>query len=57
MKQLRAMETYKKFVTNYVCFCSPTMLTSKMITEMMENHSGFSEWRNSCNKFASSRSW
>jgi len=56
MKQLRAMETYKKFVTNYVCFCSPTMLTSKMITEMMENHSGFSEWRNSCNKFASSRS-
>jgi len=55
---LRAMEAYKKkIVTNYVCFCSSTMLTSKIITEMIENHSELSGCPNSCNKFISSRSW
>jgi len=56
MKQLRAMKTYKKIVTNYVCFYSATMLTSKIITEMLKNHLEFSECRNNCNKFVSSRS-
>jgi len=53
------METYKKqtVVTTYVCFCSSTMLTSNIITEIIENHSEFSGWQNSCNKFASSQSW
>jgi len=34
VKQLRAMETYKKqkIVTSYDCFCSSTMLTSRIIT-------------------------
>ena len=56
-KTVEAMETYKKIVTNYVCFYSATMLTSKIITEMIKNHSEKSECRNSCNKFVSSRSW
>jgi len=30
------METYQKIVTNYVCFCSSTMLTSKIIIEIIE---------------------
>jgi len=30
--ELRAMETYQKIITNYACFCSATMLTSKIIT-------------------------
>jgi len=36
VKELRAMEIYKnkKIVTNYVCFCSSTMLTTKIITEL-----------------------
>jgi len=25
------------YVTSYVCFCSPTMLTAKIITEIVEN--------------------
>jgi len=33
------------------------MLTSKVSAGMMENHSKLSEYRNSCNKFVSSRSW
>jgi len=33
------------------------MLTSKVITEMIEHHSEFSGCRNSCNEFVSSRSW
>jgi len=51
------METYKNIITNYVCFCSSTMLTSKVTAEMMENHSELSECRNSCNKYVSSRYW
>jgi len=31
----------KKIVTNYVSFCSSTMLTSKTKTEIIENHSEF----------------
>jgi len=54
---LRAMETYKKIVTNYVYFCLSTMLTSKIITEIIENHSELSGCPNSCNKFISGRSW
>jgi len=45
------MQTYKKIVINYVCFCSSTMLTSKIITEFIENHTEFSGCRNSSNKF------
>jgi len=58
VKMLRAMETYKKqkIITNYVCFCSPTMLISKMITEIIENRSEFSGCPNNCNKFVQSRS-
>ena len=58
-KQLRSMETYKnkKIVTKYVCFCSSTMLTSKIITEIIEKHSKFSGCPNSCNSFVLSRSW
>jgi len=43
VKELRARQTYKKqkIVTNYACFCSATMLVSKLITEIIENHSGF----------------
>jgi len=33
------------------------MLTSKITTEIIENHSEFSGCRNSYNKFVSSRSW
>ena len=59
VKELRAMETCKKqkIVTKYVCFYSSTMLTSKTITEFIENHSNFSWYPNTCNKFVSSQSW
>jgi len=33
------------------------MLTSKIITEIIENNSEFSRCPKSCNKFVSSRSW
>jgi len=51
------METYKKQtnVTKYACFCSATMLTSKIVTQITENHSESSGCTNSCNKFVSSR--
>jgi len=57
--ELRAMETYKKQKnrSQSVCFCSSTMLTSKIITEIIENHSEFAGFRNSWNKFVSSLSW
>ena len=44
VKHFRAMETMKnkQIVTNNVCFCSSTMLTSKIITEIIENHSEIS---------------
>jgi len=60
VKILREMETSKKkqkIVTNYVCFCSSTMLTAKILTEIREKHSEFSGCPNSCNKFISSRFW
>ena len=57
VKQLRAMETYTKIVANYACFCSSTMLISKIIIEIIEKHSEFSGCPNSCNEFVSSRSW
>ena len=58
VKQLTAIETYKnrKIVTKYVCFYSSTMLTSKITTKFVENHSEFSGCPNSCNKFVSSQS-
>jgi len=40
-------------VTTYACFCSTTMFTSKIIPEIMENHSEGSGCANSCNKFVS----
>jgi len=41
VKVLRAIQTYKKqkILHQYVCFCSATMLTSKIITESVENRS------------------
>jgi len=53
VKELRAMETYKnkKVVISYVCFCSSTTFTSKIITGIIENHSEFSWCPNSYNKF------
>jgi len=41
VKVLREMQTYKKqkILHQYVCFCSATMMTSKIITESVENHS------------------
>ena len=41
---------------NCACFCAATMLTSEVITEIIENHSEVSGWANSCNKFVSNRS-
>jgi len=35
VKQLRTVETYKKVVTNYLCFCSWTVLSSKIITAII----------------------
>jgi len=37
--------------------CSVTMLTSKLQTEIIKNHSELYVCVNSCNKFVSSRSW
>jgi len=50
VKELRAMEPYKKrkFVSN---FCSATMLSSIIITEIMENHSEFFECVTAAIKF------
>ena len=31
----------KNIITNYICFCSPAILPSKIITEILENHSEF----------------
>ena len=55
-KGLSAIETYKakKIVTNYACFCSATMLTKKITTKIIENHSESSGCANSCNQFVSS---
>jgi len=47
---------YKKIVTNYACFCSATMLTSKTIPDNIENQSEISGCANSSNKFVSIRS-
>jgi len=43
---LRVMEICKKQknVTNYACFCAATMLTSKILAEIIENLSEFSGW-------------
>jgi len=41
VKELKAMENCKKNFTNYACFCAATMLTSKIIAEIIENHSEF----------------
>ena len=39
VKTLRAMETYEKqkIIYQFACYCSTTMLTSKIITEPIEN--------------------
>jgi len=52
------METCKKQknVTNYACFCAATTLTSKIIAEIIENHSEFDGCSDSYNKFVSNRS-
>jgi len=48
-KGLRVMETYKKNCFQFACFCSASSLTSKVITEILENHSEFSGYANNCN--------
>jgi len=48
------MQTYnkqQKIVTNNACFCSATMLTSKIIPEITENHTEDCGCTESCNKF------
>jgi len=37
VNELKAVETYKKIVTNYACFRQTTMLTTKIIKETIEN--------------------
>jgi len=39
----------KKIVSNNACFCSVTLLTSKFIIEIIENHSEVSGCAKSCN--------
>jgi len=57
VKVLREIQTYKKqkIIHQYVCFCSATLLTAKIITESVENHSECCGCVNSCNKFVSTR--
>ena len=43
----------QKIVTNCACFCSATMLTSRLISEIIANHSEVSGCANSCNNFVS----
>jgi len=57
VKEFRAMQTLQKPVTNCACFRSSTMLTSKIIAEIIENHSEVYGCANSCNKFVSIRFW
>ena len=40
---------------NCACFCAVTMLTLKLTTEIIENHSEFCGAANTCNKFVSYR--
>jgi len=40
----------KQIVVNYACFCVATTLTSKIITEPIENHCELCGCANSCNK-------
>jgi len=62
-KTLRAMQICKKqknrYQVAYAFFCSETMLNSKIIPEIIENHSEILGARiaASCNKFVSIRSW
>ena len=41
----------------FALICSATILTSKLVTEIIDNHSEFYVRANSCSKFLSSRSW
>jgi len=52
VKVLREMRTYEKqkILHQYVCFGSARMLTSKVITESVENHSEYCGCVNSCKK-------
>jgi len=58
VKELRGMESCKiqNIVTNYACFCTAATLTSKIIAEIIENHSEFYVYAKSYNKFVSIRS-
>jgi len=58
LKYLIKIQTYKKqnVLHKYACFCSATMLTSKIMTESVENHAECCGYVNSCNKFVSTRS-
>jgi len=47
----------KKPRYKYAYFCSATMLTSKVMTKIIENRYEFFECADICNKFISSRSW
>jgi len=57
VKELRAMEACKKQkIVTCASFCAATTLISKIIAEIIENHSEVGWCANSCNKFVSSRS-
>jgi len=60
VKALREMQNdnKEKILHQYVCFCSATMLTLKIITESVENHSECCGCvnMNSRNKLLSTRS-
>jgi len=51
------MQTSKKqqILHQYACFCSATMLTSKMLTDSVENHPECYGCVNICNKFVLTR--
>jgi len=59
IKELRKRQTYeknKKLFTNMFFLCSVTMLSSNIITKIVDNHSESCECVNSCNKFVKNRS-
>ena len=55
-KEFSAMETYTKICTNNFCFCSATMLTSKIITKIIGKRFGIF-WITAINLFQLVLSW
>jgi len=59
LKELRTMQAYtkQKIVTNHACFCSATMLTSRLITEIIETIPKFLGARIAAISLFLNRSW